>query len=138
MTDTPKATTEDTRTDQLIAAFNLATPFNEAAKVAHKMAREKGWWDCPVLTNGQIADRNNGELIALMHSELSECLEALRHDNPPSEHIPNFSGAEEELADVIIRIMDFAIARNLDVGRAIAYKMRFNAKREHKHGGKIF
>ncbi len=38
------------------------------AKEVHDTAREKGWWD---------KERNDGEMIALMHSELSEALEAL-------------------------------------------------------------
>ena len=47
--------------------------------------------------------------------ELSEALEGLRHGNPPSDHIPQFSSVEEEFADVIIRIMDHARARGFRV-----------------------
>lgn len=90
---------------------------------------KKGWWN---------SDRNDGEIIALMHSELSECLEYLRHENPPSDHIPSFCGVEEELADVVIRIMDYARARGLHVAEAIEAKMEFNASRPYKHGGKSF
>jgi NTP pyrophosphatase (non-canonical NTP hydrolase) len=114
-----------TQKDQ--AAFVFA--FNRAAKQVHQTAKEKGWWD---------TERNDGEVIALMHSELSEALEALRHGNPPDDKIPKFSGAEAELADVIIRIMDMAPARGWRVAEAIVAKMAFNATRPHKHGGKAF
>ena len=76
--------------------------------------------------------------IALMHSELSEALDAYRHGNPPSEHIPAFSGAEEELADVVIRIMDHGGVRGLRIAEAVLEKMVFNATRPHRHGGKAF
>lgn len=92
-------------------------------------ANEKGWWD---------KERNDGEIIALMHSELSEGLEGLRHGNPPSNHIPQFSAVEEEMADVVIRIMDYARARGFNVGQAILAKIQFNDTRERMHGGKKF
>jgi NTP pyrophosphatase (non-canonical NTP hydrolase) len=98
------------------------------AKV-HDNAVDKGW---------HKEDRNEAELIALEHAELSEGLEALRHGNPPSEHIPEFSGIEEELADVVIRVMDHASAKGHRVAEAIVAKMAFNKTRPHKHGGKRF
>lgn len=76
---------------------------------------------------------NTGEKIALMHSELSEALEADRK-NLESEHIPEFSGVEEELADVLIRIFDFAHQHELRLGAALAAKMQFNLTRPFKHG----
>jgi NTP pyrophosphatase (non-canonical NTP hydrolase) len=76
--------------------------------------------------------------IALAHSELSECLEAYRRNNPPSDHIPDFSGVEEELADVIIRIMDHSAAHGYRTAEAVLAKMKFNAGRPMKHGGKRY
>lgn len=87
--------------------------------------------------HGFVED-NVGEKVALMHSELSEALEYLRKGNQPDDHIPNFSGAEAEFADTIIRIMVFAQARGLDVASAIIAKSIYNAGRPYKHGGKAF
>lgn len=109
--------------------MTFAVAFNELARTVHDMAIDKGWWE---------GERNEGELIALMHAELSEALEGLRAGNPPSDHIPEFSAMEEEFADVIIRIMDHAAARGYRVGEALEAKLAFNASRARKHGGKAF
>jgi len=72
---------------------------------------------------------NIGEKIALMHSELSEALEAARHNNP--------EGMAEELADTIIRILDFCAFYNIDVSREVLRKMEINANRPFRHGKKF-
>lgn len=97
--------------------------------MVYQNAVAKGWWEKP---------REQGTLIALMHAELSEALEYARHGNPPSDHIPGFSGIEEEYADTIIRIMDDAGRNGYRIAEAIVAKMEFNRGREYKHGGKEF
>ena len=91
----------------------------------HDNAAVHGWWEEP---------REDGTLIALIMSEAAEALEALRKGNGPDEHCPQFSGAEVELADVVIRIMDMAEARGWDVAGAIVAKHEFNKGRPYKHG----
>lgn len=102
--------------------------FETVQTKVHNTAISKGWWETP---------RGEAECIALMHSELSEALEAVRHGNGPSDHIPEFNGAEEEYADVIIRIMDFAKYKGYRVAEAIIAKMEFNSTRAYRHGGKV-
>ena len=101
-----------------------------AEQQVNRINRMKGW-----INPGK--DRNNGELIALTHSELSECLEYMRHGNPKSDHI-DMSGAEEELADVLIRVMDIAYTREFNVAKAFFMKLAYNKTRSYRHGGKKF
>jgi hypothetical protein len=90
-----------------------------------------------VLAAAKVARRS--ERIALVHSELSEMLEACRK-NPdgPSEHCPEISAVAEEIADAVIRAGDLAAGYGIDLDSAVEVKMAFNASRPRMHGGKKF
>jgi len=53
------------------------------------------------------------------------------------DHIPFYTGQEAEVADAIIRLLDFAAARNLKVVDAMLAKADYNRSRSYKHGGKL-
>lgn len=102
---------------------------NEMGDAVKRNADDHGWNE---------EERNDGEMIALIHSEASELLEAIRTFNPQSAKIPEFSLAEEETADIVIRVMEMCALRGWDLGGAIIAKHGYNIKRPHKHGGKKF
>ena len=128
--------------------------FNELAKEVYSRNVDKGFWD------GGIEAKNIGEVIALMHSELSEALEADRknHHSAKTYNLLNNCDSietqnekqyfmqefevgvknsfEDELADVIIRVMDICGAMNIDIDWQIEQKMKYNLCRPHKHGKK--
>lgn len=115
---------------------------NAMRDAAHQVAVESGWWTD--LKTGERKERNKGELIALMHSELSECLEGVRK-NLNDDKLPHHKMETVELVDVLIRIFDYAGAYNLPIGEAFDEKMAYNSKRlDHKletrraEGGKQF
>ncbi len=114
-----------------VEALNVSRTLNALAERVHQIAISKGWYD-------GSTTRNEAELIALMHSELSEALEGARHGNPPSDKIPEFSSMEEEFADCIIRILDAAQQLGLNVGGAVVAKIKYNESRPARHGGKKF
>jgi hypothetical protein len=60
-----------------------------------------------------------------------DCVNSLR-----TVRIPSFTGIEEELADVTIRIMDIDLPGHYRIAQAVCAKMTFNETRPIRHGGK--
>lgn len=85
------------------------------------------------------APYNFGEKIALMHSELSEGLEAHRKDKV-DDHLPEFEGWVVEFADVLIRMLDTLHHHNnvAQFVQALVAKHNYNCDRPRKHGGKKY
>ena len=105
-----------------------AAVINELAKQCHE-ANAKWWHDF----DGTVLVRNKGEMLMLMVSELAECLEGERKDLM-DDKLPHRRMPEVELADCIIRILDYAAGHGYDVGGAFVEKMAYNATRkDHSH-----
>jgi len=114
---------------------------NGCAKDCHSAAVEGGWW---YDEDGVKKDRNVGELLCLIHSEISEAMEGARKGLMDT-HLTHRTMMEVELADSIIRIFDLAESKGFNLGQTIYEKLEYNKSRaDHKkenrlkEGGKKF
>lgn len=113
--------------------MSKSVELNEFAKEVHKNAVDHGWWE---------EKRSFGDIISLCHSELSEALEEHRNGRGPREIYFNDSkpdkpeGVPTELADVIIRILDYCVREGVDIEYALKLKHEYNKSRPYRHGGK--
>lgn len=126
---------------------------HELQAIAYQQSADKGFHDDEP-TSGRALLSLNAERIALMHSELSEALEELRNGKPADEtYYPTMpaewhagkeyapfkpEGVPSEMADVVIRVLDFCGANGIDLEGMITEKLAYNASRPHRHGGKRF
>ena len=120
---------------------NKIVGLNECAKDCHEAAVKGGWWHD---SEGKKKDRNVGELLCLIHSEISEAMEGARKGLMDT-NLKHKSMMEVELADAIIRIFDLAESKNFNLGQTIYEKLEYNRSRaDHKiknrlkEGGKKF
>ncbi len=74
-------------------------------------------------------ERNIGELLCLVHSEISEAMEGHRK-NLNDDKLPHRKMIEVELADAVIRILDICAGLDLDIEGAYQEKMAYNSKRQ--------
>lgn len=101
---------------------------NDFATDCHNANRT--WWLDPA--TGEPIQRNKGELLMLIVSEISEAMEGERK-GLMDDKLPHRRMAEVELADALIRIFDYAGAHGYDIDGALHEKLAFNASRaDHK------
>lgn len=111
-------------------------------RVAHGDAVKAGWHSN--IRTGEPVDRNVGECLMLIVSEVSEGMEGHRK-NKADDHLPHRKSLEVELGDAIIRVADLSGKLGLDLPGAIVEKIIYNRSRaDHrpenraKEGGKAF
>lgn len=108
--------------------------FRRLSEEVKRLNVTKGWYD---------EDRRFEADIALLHSEVSEALDAWRKwglEDKTKEY-PGWGtgkpeGVASELADVLIRLLDTCSRYDVDLVEAYDRKMRYNWTRPYRHGNK--
>lgn len=121
---------------------------NEWAAAIHENAEKHGWWE---------EERRLPEILMLCVSELSEALEEYRNGKPmlycenmkhkPCEDCVTHrrachnkdrkpEGIAVEVADCLIRILDWCGKERLDIEWIVRMKHDYNKGRAYRHGGK--
>lgn len=120
---------------------------NKLSKLVHENSKLKGFFE---------KEKNIGEMLCLIHSEVSEALEADREnryctlettgmdnilamegENLNAYYNGNIKGTfEEEMADIAIRVMDLCAFKSIDLEAHINAKIKYNSLREYKYGKK--
>lgn len=126
--------------DPVEGVEGVARGMDFMAAFIHLLNKQAGWWTdlqtgADLTCNypaGEKPKRNVGELLCLVHSEISEAMEGHRK-NLNDDKIPHRKMLEVELADAVIRIFDMAAGMGMDIGGAIAEKLLYNMQRaDHK------
>jgi NTP pyrophosphatase (non-canonical NTP hydrolase) len=108
----------------------LQTAGQILSQQCHGAAVAGGWWNDP--RSGEQIQRNTGEMLMLITSEVAEAMEGHRK-NLMDDKLQHRKMFEVELADAVIRIFDLAGSQGFDLGSTIAEKIAFNLQRpDHK------
>ncbi len=115
---------------------------NEMSKTVFDQAVEKGWYDNKEETDSQYLAR----ALMNLHSEISELWESYRK-NQLYELCDKANGmedlklmplvnVEEELADIVIRVLDTSKRLGINIEKAVEIKHQYNKSRPYRHGNK--
>ena len=103
---------------------------NELVKICYEASFNAGWHTD--IETGELKDRNKGEMLMLIVSEVAEAMEGERK-GLMDDKLPHREMSEVELADTVIRICDYCGRWGYDLGGAIMEKLTYNSKRpDHK------
>ena len=110
----------------------MKDPINALVHFIHQDNLDAGWWKDKYGDDIRSNPYCFSNKLVLVHSELSEALEADRK-GLADDKLPHRDGREVEIADAVIRLFDLAGGYGMDLGGAIVEKLAFNKQRlDHK------
>lgn len=123
------------------AAIPFVAYFGAMQVTVYRVNDRNGWWDDrrEYIRSGLpgAAENTMCALIGLIHTELSEAIEAARkHPQSTWSDSKTKDTMVREFAGAVVRIMDACAAFNLPLGAAIVEEVNANALRGYRHGGK--
>jgi NTP pyrophosphatase (non-canonical NTP hydrolase) len=137
------STSSPTIANEMLA--EVPAGLNDLACAIYERNVEKGFYEKP---------KNIGEMLCLIHSEVSEALEADRKNKyaltnmqainrwvQDADFVEHYKEKvkgtfEEEMADIFIRVLDMCAFKGIDIEQHVKAKMRYNLTREKYHGKK--
>jgi NTP pyrophosphatase (non-canonical NTP hydrolase) len=106
------------------------TNLNELGDYANAAASANGWHRSRKDEYGTLRQTSTFERLALVHSEVSEALEAFRKHGADEWDVDGKpEGFGSELADIVIRTVGLARMNRIDLDEMVATKMKYNARR---------
>jgi len=110
----------------------IRASINELCKDIFEANLHRGWWTDINTGTSTVDTRSVPEVLMLIVTEIAEAMEGHRKDLM-DDHLPHRKMLEVELADAMIRIMDLAGAKGMDLGGAMMEKHKYNGQRaDHK------
>lgn len=113
MSTSQEAADSAARRESHVQHMTLIENLSMLGEEAYRASFKAGWWHDP--TTGALKERNRGEMMMLMISELAEMHKGIR-DGGMDEHLPQYSSAMVEAGDFLIRIGDFVHGFGFDLG----------------------
>lgn len=122
--------TTQTATGSIYSEPDYANVLNSLRDKIYQQNVNMGWYTN--IETGEPLERNQGEMLLLIISEIVEGFEGIRK-NLMDDHLPQYPMICAEMGDSLIRILDFCGYHNLDIGHATVDKIAYNANRaDHK------
>lgn len=116
----------------------MVDALNCLAETCHDGSVENGWYEY----DDEHPELKPADFLMLMVQELTEAYDHLRDGHGLTEvwyqEGVKPDGFPVEMADTIIRVLDYCAYLEIDIGTLVMQKLAYNRTRGKRHGGKVY